>query len=100
MKKNDTDVYLIHIIIKKHIETISESEKEKQDKDISYTVIQEIIKCIVEQYNKSISAIERHELKTIMKKINQELFNYLAKFNRYDHKILDSYVTLEKITND
>lgn len=98
MKKNNTDVYLIHIIIKKHIETISGAEN--QDKEISYIVIQEIVKCIVEQFETSNSALEKQELKNIMKKINQELFNYLAKFNKYDHKILDAYVTLEKITND
>ena len=98
MKKNDTDVYLIHIIIKKHIETISGTEPE--EKRVSYIVIQEIVKSIVEQYEMSNSALERQELKRIMKIINQELFNYLAKFNKYDHKILDSYVALEKITND
>ncbi len=98
MKKNNTDVFLIHIIIKKHIETISGTEPE--EKRVSYIVIQEIVKSIVEQYEMSNSALERQDLKRIMKIINQELFNYLAKFNKYDHKILDSYVTLEKITND
>ena len=98
MKKNNTDVFLIHIIIKKHIETISGTEPE--EKRVSYIVIQEIVKSIVEQYEMSNSALERQELKRIMKIINQELFNYLAKFNKYDHKILDSYVALEKITND
>ena len=98
MKKNNTDVFLIHIIIKKHIETISGTEPE--EKRVSYIVIQEIVKSIVEQYEMSNSALERQDLKCIMKIINQELFNYLAKFNKYDHKILDSYVTLEKITND
>lgn len=98
MKKNNTDVFLIHIIIKKHIETISGTEPE--EKRVSYIVIQEIVKSIVEQYEMSNSALERQDLKRIMKIINQELFNYLAKFNKYDHKILDSYVALEKITND
>ena len=98
MKKNNTDVCLIHIIIKKHIETISGTEPE--EKRVSYIVIQEIVKSIVEQYEMSNSALERQDLKRIMKIINQELFNYLAKFNKYDHKILDSYVALEKITND
>lgn len=98
MKKNNTDVYLIHIIIKKHIETISGAEKHK--KEFSYIVIQEIVKCVVEQFETSNSALEKQELKNIMKKINQELFNYLVKFNRYDHKILDAYVTLEKITSN
>ena len=97
MRKNNTN-YLIHIIIKKHIETISGTEPE--EKRVSYIVIQEIVKSIVEQYEMSNSALERQDLKRIMKIINQELFNYLAKFNKYDHKILDSYVTLEKITND
>ena len=98
MKKNNTDVFFIHIIIKKHIETISGTEPE--EKRVSYIVIQEIVKSIVEQYEMSNSALERQDLKRIMKIINQELFNYLAKFNKYDHKILDSYVALEKITND
>ena len=70
MKKNNTDVCLIHIIIKKHIETISEAEK--HDREISYIVIQEIVKCIIERFETSISALEKHELKNIMIKINEE----------------------------
>lgn len=98
MKKNNTDAYLIHIIIKKHIETIS--GKDDPNRENSYIVIQEIVQCLAQEFEKSISEVEKQELKDIMKKVNQELFNYLAKFNRYDHKILDSYVILEKLIGD
>lgn len=98
MKKNNANAYLIHIIIKKHIETIS--GKDNPNRENSYIVIQEIIQSLAQEFEKSLSAIEEQELKEIAKRVNQELFNYLANFNRYDHKILDSYVMLEKLIDD
>ena len=100
MKKNNTDVYLIHIIIKKHIETICEDDSSIKDKTISYIVIEETTKCLVQEFQTTSSALQKQEMKSIMEKVKKEFFDYLVNVNKYNHRILDLYVTLENLISD
>ena len=65
MKKNNTD-YLIHIIIKKHIETISRDETDFAEKSVSYSILQEITETIAEEFEFATSYVEKQKVKRIV----------------------------------
>ncbi len=97
MRKTNEDLSLIHIIIKKHIETISEKGRSRLDKEVDYLLIREAIEALIREYKLSGDSRTKKYIKTIMIEVNKELFTYLININKYDHKILELYVMLEEI---
>ena len=97
MRKTNEDLSLIHIIIKKHIETISGKGRSRLDKEVDYLLIQEAIEALIREYKLSSDSRTKKYIKTIMIEVNKELFTYLININKYDHKILELYVMLEEI---
>lgn len=99
MRKTKEDLSLIHIIIKKHIETISGKGRSKLDKEVDYLLIQEAIDAIVREYKLSSDLHNKEYIKTIITDVDSELFTYLMNVNKYDQKMLELYVMLEEIIN-
>lgn len=99
MKKNNTD-YLIHIIIKKHIETISRDETDFTEKSVSYSILQEITETIVGEFEFAPNYVEKQKVKRVIVKAKKEFFDYLVNVNKYNHRILELYVMLENLLND
>ena len=99
MKKNNTD-YLIHIIIKKHIETKSRDETDFAEKCVSYSILQEITETNAEEFEFAPNYVEKQKVKRIMVKAKKEFFDYLVNVNKYNHRILELYVMLENLLND
>lgn len=99
MRKTKEDLSLIHIIIKKHIETISGKGRSKLDKEVDYLLIQEAIDAIVREYRLSSDLHNKEYIKTIITAVDSELFTYLMNVNKYDQKMLELYVMLEEIIN-
>lgn len=97
MRKTKEDLSLIHIIIKKHIETISGKGRSRLDKEVDYLLIQEAIEAIIREYKLSSDSRTKKYIKTIMIEVDRELFTYLMNVNKYDHKMLELYVMLEEI---
>ena len=99
MRKNNTN-YLIHIIIKKHIETISRDETDYTEKNVSYSILQEITETLVEEFEYAPNYVEKQKIKRIMVKAKKEYFDYLLNVNKYNHRILELYVMLENLLSD
>lgn len=97
MRKTNEDLSLIHIIIKKHIETISGKGRSRLDKEVDYLLIREAIEALIREYKLSGDSRTKKYIKTIMIEVDRELFTYLININKYDHKILELYVMLEEI---
>ncbi len=97
MRKTKEDLSLIHIIIKKHIETISGKGRSRLDKEVDYLLIQEAIEALIREYKLSSDSRTKKYIKTIMTEVDRELFTYLMNVNKYDHKMLELYVMLEEI---
>ena len=97
MRKTNEDLNLFHIIIKKHIETISGKDTSRSDKEIDYLLIKEAVEAIIREYNLSGDSRTKKHIKNIMIEVDRELFAYLININKYDHKILELYVMLEEI---
>lgn len=97
MRKTNEDLSLIHIIIKKHIETISGKGRSRLDKEVDYLLIKEAIEALIREYKLSGDSRTKKYIKNIMIEVDRELFTYLINVNKYDHKILELYVMLEEI---
>ena len=97
MRKTKEDLSLIHIIIKKHIETISGKGRSRLDKEVDYLLIQEAIEALIREYTLSSDSRTKKYIKTIITEVDRELFTYLLNVNKYDHKMLELYVMLEEI---
>lgn len=97
MRKTKEDLSLIHIIIKKHIETISGKGRSRLDKEVDYLLIQEAIEALIREYKLSSDSRTKKHIKTIMTEVDRDLFTYLMNVNKYDHKMLELYVMLEEI---
>lgn len=97
MRKTKEDLSLIHIIIKKHIETISGKGRSRLDKEVDYLLIQEAIEALIREYKLSSDSRTKKHIKNIMTEVDRELFTYLMNVNKYDHKMLELYVMLEEI---
>lgn len=97
MRKTNEDLNLIHIIIKKHIDTIGDTDRPKQEKEIDYLLIKEAVMSLINQYKIADDSRQRKLIKKFLIDIDKKLFNYLLHINRYDHKILELYVMLEEL---
>ena len=82
---------------KKHIETISDEEKSRLDKEVDYLLIKEEVEALIKAYNLSDDSHTHKHIKRIIIEVDKELFTYLININKYDHIILELYAILEEI---
>lgn len=97
MRKANEDICLIHVLIKKHIETISDKEKSRLDKEVDYLLIKEAVETLIKEYNLSDDSRTKKHIKKIIIEVDKELFTYLININKYDHMVLELYSILEEI---
>ena len=90
------DIYIINILIEKHIKTIMEGKKSKQDLEIDYILLHEAIETIVDEYNKKGVSRRKKRLQKIVTTTYKQIQDYLIYKNRYDHRMLETYVVLDK----
>lgn len=91
MKKTNEKVEEIEGYINTHIEILSGKGISKQDKDISYMLIQENIDTIIRFYNESVDLGQKEFIKKKIIVVREMLFNYLTKVNNWDEKIFEQY---------
>ena len=89
-------IYIINILIEKHIKTIMEGKKSKQDLEIDYILLHEAIETIVDEYNKKGDSRRKKSLQKILTTTYKQIQDYLIYKNRYDHRMLETYVVLDK----
>ena len=97
MRKTNKDLSLIHILIKKHIETISGRGISRLDKELEYLLLSEAIEALIREYKLSCDSRNKKYIKTILTEVDKNLFTYLTNINNNDHKILEIYVMLGEI---
>lgn len=90
------DIYIINILIEKHIKAIMEGKKSKQDLEIDYILLHEAIETIVDEYNKKGDSRRKKSLQKILTTTYKQIQDYLIYKNRYDHRMLETYVVLDK----
>lgn len=93
MKANDK-LKAIQLLIKEHLEEISGKDTSPLDKELSYSMIQDEIYTMVKYYNGLQDKQQRKSALSILMKVQDELFDYLAHVNYWDKNILDLYKLL------
>ena len=96
MEKNIKEIQIINHLIQKHIETIKSEDIKRQDKELNYLLIKEAVEALVREYKQSTPPRTKRYLQKSIIEVNETLFTYLAKYNRYDNKILELYAMLDE----
>lgn len=97
MRKTNKDLSLIHILIKKHIETISGRGISRLDKELEYLLLSEAIEALIREYKLSCDSRTKKHIKTILTEVDKDLFTYLTNIDNTDRRILELYVMLGEI---
>lgn len=91
MEETKERIGKIESFISTHIEIISGKRISKQDKDISYMLIQENIDTIMKLYKESVDLEQKEYINKKIIVVREMLFNYLTKVNNWDEKIFEQY---------
>ncbi len=91
MKETNEKVEEIEGYINIHIEILSGKRISRQDKDISYMLIQEEIDTLIKLYRESVDLGQKEYINKKIIVVREMLFNYLTKVNNWDEKIFEQY---------
>lgn len=96
MRKNTNEIDIIKSLIDKHIENLRREDVSKQDKEIDYILVEEAVEALIREYkNPGDSRILKNKIKKTIIAVYEDVYAYLIKINKYDHRMLDIYTMLE-----
>lgn len=94
MKKTNEKVEEIEAYINTHIEILSGKGISKQEKEISYMLIQEDINTLIKFYSESVDLGQKEYIKKEIIIVREKLFSYLTEVNNWDEEIFEQYKKL------
>lgn len=94
MKKTNEKVEEIEGYINTHIEILSGKGISKQEKEISYMLIQEDINTLIKFYSESVDLGQKEYIKKEIIIVREKLFSYLTEVNNWDEEIFEQYKKL------